>query len=123
MRVIALRSAATAALLLAATIPAHAINEMFAKNTAVSKMTQEDFDIAGKVMRKALDEGKDGQAYEWSNAKTSAAGTVTPLAGFEKNGMKCRGVEFKTTAGGKSGQSQWNVCKTAEGWKVLEGKS
>ncbi len=108
--------------LLFAAGPVSAINEMFAKDTAVSKMSQEDFDAAAKVMRMALDEGKDGQVYEWSNAKTSAKGTITPLAGFEKNGMKCRGAAFTTTAGGKEGSSRWNLCKTSSGWKVLDGK-
>ncbi len=113
---------AVAALLIAAAGPALAINEMFAKDAPVAKMTQEDFDVASAVMRKALDEGKDGQAYEWKNPKTSAAGTITPQAAFEKNGMKCRGAAFTTTAGGKEGSSRWNLCKTPGGWKVLDGK-
>jgi surface antigen len=113
---------AAAALLIGVAVPAFAINEMFAKDTAVSRMTQEDFDVAGKVMRKALDEGKDGQAYAWENAKTKASGTITPGAGFERNGMKCRGAAFTTNAGGKEGSSRWNLCRTPEGWKVLDGK-
>jgi len=111
-----------AVLMLGAAGPALAINEMFEKDAPLSKMTQQDFDIAGAVMRKALDEGKDGQAYEWRNPKTSASGTVTPLASFERNGMKCRGAAFTTNAGGKASSSRWNLCKTAEGWKVLEGR-
>ena len=111
---------ALAALLACA--PVHAINEMFAKDAPISRMTKEDLDIAGAVMRKALDEGKDGQLFEWNNPKTSASGTVTALKAFDKQGMHCRGAAFSTSAGGKSSRSEWNLCKTPEGWKVLEGR-
>ena len=116
------RRIALAAWALLACVPAHAINEMFAKDAPISRMTKEDLDIAGAMMRKALDEGRDGQEFAWKNPKTSASGTVTPLAPFEKQGMHCRGAAFTTSAGGKSGRSEWNLCKTPEGWKVLEGR-
>ena len=115
-------AAVAAALLGLACGPAHAINEMFAKDAPVSRMTPEDFRIAGEAMRKALDEGKDGQAYEWKNPATSAHGTITPLAAFEKNGMHCRGAAFASDVKGATGRSKWNLCKTPEGWKVLEGR-
>jgi surface antigen len=111
-----------AALILAVACPALAINEMFAKDAPVSQMTEADFKIAGDVMRKALDEGRDGQAYEWKNPATSASGTITPLAAFEKNGLHCRGAAFSSVVKGKSGRTEWNLCKTPGGWKVLEGR-
>ncbi len=118
----ALRLAAIAAALFGLALPAHAINEMFAKDAPVSKMTPEDFKMAGDVLRKALDEGKDGEAYEWKNPGTSAHGTITPLAAFEKNGMHCRGASFSSEVKGTAGKSAWNLCKTKDGWKVLEGR-
>ncbi len=119
----ALRLAIAAATLLAlSSVPAHAINEMFAKDAPVSKMTADDFKIANDVFRKALDEGKDGQPYEWKNPATKASGTITPLASFEKNGMQCRGADFTSSAQGKKGRSSWNLCKTKDGWKVLDGR-
>ncbi|HEY2629796.1 MAG TPA: RT0821/Lpp0805 family surface protein [Usitatibacter sp.] len=121
MNILTLRHAAFAAALLASG-NACAINEMFAKDAPVAQMTAEDFRIAGDVMRKALDEGRDGQAYEWKNPATSASGTITPLAKFEKNGMQCRGAAFSNVVKGKSGRSEWNLCKTPGGWKVLEGR-
>ncbi len=122
MSVAILRRMTAAALFLAAAFPASAINEMFAKDAPVSRMTQEDFRIASEVMRKALDEGKDGQSYEWKNPATSASGTITPLARFEKDGMHCRGAAFSSEVKGAKGKSQWNLCKTSQGWKVLEGR-
>jgi surface antigen len=113
---------AAASLLALASGPAAAINEMFGKNAPISRMTDEDFRIAGGVMRKALDEGPDGRPYEWKNPGTSASGTVTPTASFEKQGMRCRGAIFTITTRGETSRSEWNLCKTPEGWKVAEGR-
>ena len=95
---------------------------MFARDAPVSRMTKEDFDVAGGVMRKALEEGRDGQVFEWKNPASSASGTVTPLAKFERQGMQCRGAAFTINAGGKTSSSQWNLCRTPAGWKVAEGR-
>jgi len=108
--------------LVAVSGPAAAINEMFAKDSAIAAMTDEDFRIAGAVMREALEEGQDGRVYEWKNAATSASGTITPLAAFERAGMHCRGVKFTIKAAKRSSASAWNLCKTPGGWKVAEGR-
>ena len=71
-----------AAVLLFACTQAFAINEMFAKDAPIARMTAEDFEVAGAVLRRALDQGRDGE--------TSKTG--------------------------------WNLCRTADGWKVAEGR-
>jgi len=114
-----LLSVATAALAPAAAL---AINDMFARDAPVARMTKEDFEVAGAVMRKALDQGRDGEIFEWDNPASSASGTVTPLARFSRQGMQCRGAAFSITAGGKTSSSRWNLCRTADGWKVAEGR-
>jgi surface antigen len=101
---------------------AHAINEMFAKDAPITRMTEEDFRIASEVMRRAFDDGRDGQEFGWQNPATSASGTVTPVATFEKQGMKCRGAAFTITTRGETSRSEWNVCRTPAGWKVVEGR-
>jgi surface antigen len=95
---------------------------MFARDAPVARMTKEDFDVAGAVMRKALDEGQDGQVFPWNNPASSASGTITPLARFTRDGTECRGAAFTITAGGKTGSSRWNLCRTSGGWKVAEGR-
>ena len=47
--------AALAAALCAAALPAGAVNEMFAKDAPITRMTDEDFRIASETMRKAFD--------------------------------------------------------------------
>jgi surface antigen len=109
-------------LALCAVSPAHAINEMWAKDAPITRMTAEDFKVAGEVMREALDTGRDGQVFEWKNPASAASGTVTPGAAFERNGLKCRPAAFSITTQGKTSRSQWKVCKTPDGWKVAEGR-
>jgi len=99
-----------------------AANELFAKDAPITRMTKDDFEIAGAVVRKALDEGQEGQAYPWKNPATSASGTVTPLASFTREGLRCRGAAFTITTRGETSRSQWNLCRTPEGWKVAEGR-
>ena len=114
---IAAAAAATTAL------PAHAINEaLFARDAPISRMTAEDFRVAGEVIRKALDEGQQGRSYEWKNPATGASGSITPGASFERGGMPCRAARFTIAAGGKNSASAWNLCRTPEGWKVAEGR-
>ena len=112
-----------AAMAAAAALPVHAINEgLFARTAPIARMTAEDFRIAGEVIRKALDEGQQGRAYEWKNPATGASGSITPGGSFERGGMPCRAVRFTISAGGKSDASAWNLCKTPEGWRVAEGR-
>ena len=99
-----------------------AINEMFADDGPISRMTNEDFRIAGEALRKALDSGRDGEAHAWKNPRTAASGSIVPAAAFERRGLRCRGVKVSTTAQGRTSSSEWNVCKTPEGWKVAEGR-
>jgi surface antigen len=112
---------AAAALVLACT-PAFAINDMFAKDAPITRMTAEDFEIAGAVLRNALDRGRDGESFEWKNAATAASGTITVVDSFERQGMKCRGASFVISARGETSKTGWNLCRTADGWKVAEGR-
>ena len=118
------RAAIAAALLLGLASPATRAggNELFAKNAPITRMTEADFTIAGNVIRPALDEGRDGQRYDWRNPATSAAGSITPAAAFERQGMRCRNATFTITTRGETSQSEWTLCKTPAGWKVAEGR-
>jgi surface antigen len=114
--------AAAALVLLSSGRTALAINEMFADDAPISRMTQDDLRIAGEALRKALDSGRDDEVHEWKNPKTTASGTIVPARAFERQGMRCRGVKLSTTAQGRTSSTEWNVCKTPAGWKVAEGR-
>ena len=116
------RTPAAAVALLFACTSAFALNEMFAKDAPITRMTAEDFEIAGAALRGALDGGRDGESFDWKNPGTAASGTIKLVDSFERQGMKCRGVSFVLTAGGVTSRTGWNLCKTADGWKVAEGR-
>ena len=111
----------TALVVSAGALPANA-NELFDRNAPVAKMTEEDFRIAGAVIREALDKGDNGRSFEWKNPATGASGTVTPGAAFERQGSKCRSAEFTTKAGGESNRSAWSLCTVDGRWKAAEGR-
>ncbi len=112
---------ALVALALAA-MPAFAINEMFAKDAPIARMTAEDLQIWTDAMRDALDRGHDGETFTWINPATKATGTIRIVASFERGGMSCRGAEFTNTAGGEKSRTAWNLCRTPQGWKFAEGR-
>ena len=90
------------------------------KDAPITHMTKEDRAIADGVIKSALDEGKDGQAYKWNNPKTGATGSITPGAPFERDGKTCRKAQFMNSAGGRTNESAWTLCKLPEGWKAVD---
>ena len=109
-----------AAFVLALASPATlaADNKVFA-NSPMGKMTDADFTIARAAVDDALDNAADGEKREWKNPTTKASGTILPRKTFTRDGMRCRAADFATSAGGKSGQSKWNLCKKDGEWKIL----
>lgn len=99
---------------------AFAINELFLAKGPMGKLKKSDIAIARAEIGKALDAGKDGETYNWSNPETKASGTIRPTKTFTKDGMRCRATEFTTSAGGEKGASTWNLCNTKNGWKVAQ---
>ncbi len=99
--------------------PTFALNALFVARGPLAHLTKSDVTIARAEIAKALDTGKDGQAFTWSNPETKASGTIKPTNTFTKDGMRCRATEFTTSAGGERGASTWNLCHTKDGWKVV----
>ncbi len=100
--------------------PVLAFNELFLARGPLGHLTKADITIARAEIAKALDTGKDGQTFTWTNPETKASGTIKPTKTFTKEGMRCRATEFATSAGGERGASTWNLCSTKDGWKVAQ---
>ena len=90
------------------------------RDLPASHMTDEDRRIATTAIRTALDDGADGTSYRWENRQTGASGAVLPKKSFTRDGMRCRQADFSVSAGGRDNKSTWNVCRTADGWKILD---
>jgi surface antigen len=115
---LALSLAAAFVLALASPAALAADNKVFA-TSPMAKMTDADFTIARAAVDDALDNAPDGEKREWKNPATKASGTIRPGKAFTRDGLRCRSAAFATTAGGKSGQSKWNLCKKDGEWRIL----
>jgi surface antigen len=83
-------------------------------------MTKEDAAIARKAINSALDDGENGNTYRWENPSTGANGSLKVKSTFSRDGMTCRDVDFAAAAKGRKNAGPWKVCKTADGWKVVD---
>jgi len=111
---------ATVAALAAAAATAHAQNLGFLRDSPMQRMTPEDQKMMMQNSTEALNRNADGETSGWSNAKTGASGTATPLKTFTQKGMKCREVQYTNHAGGFNGGGTFTLCRVASGeWKIL----
>lgn len=105
------------ALITFAAAPALA-QKLFLKDSPVSRMNSEDTALLVRNYTQALDSLPDGHTNTWTNPKTGASGTATPLNTTKQQGMTCRLIEITNQAGGQSGRSEWTFCKTKDGWRT-----
>lgn len=100
---------------------AHAQSNMaFLKDAPIEKMTREDLALLLRNSNEALGRNADGETSGWTNSKTGASGTATPLRTFTQKGMKCREAEYTNHAGGFRGGGKFTLCRVANGsWKLV----
>jgi surface antigen len=114
------RPAAVALLLVAASAAGAQSNLRFLKDAPIEKMTREDLAILLKASNDTLSRNADGETSGWTNPKTGASGTVTPLRTFTRQGMKCREARYTNHAGGFNGDGTYTLCRVASGdWKLV----
>src|SRR5262245_32891677 len=110
---------AACAALVAAGLPVHGQNLGFLRDSPIQKMTPDDTKMMMRNSTEALNRNADGETSGWSNSKTGASGTATPLRTFTQKGMKCREIRYTNHAGGFNGETTFNLCRVASGeWKV-----
>jgi surface antigen len=94
-------------------------NLAFFKDAPIEKMTKEDLALLMKNSNEALNRNADGETSGWTNPKTGASGTATPLRTFTQKGMKCRETEYTNHAGGFNGGGKFTLCRVPNGeWKI-----
>ena len=109
----------TVAIPLTVAPPALAFNDLFMAKGPMGHLTKGDIEQARAAIGPALETNRDNEMSTWSNPATNASGTVMPTRTFVSNGMRCRAMTFTTAAGGETGGSKWNFCKTQSGWKIV----
>ncbi len=109
------------AALAATSLAVHAQNLGFLRDSPIQRMTPEDQQMMMRNSNEALNRNADGETSGWSNPKTGASGTATPLRTFTQKGMKCRETQYTNHAGGFNGDSTFTLCRVASGeWKIAE---
>ncbi|HVO89299.1 MAG TPA: RT0821/Lpp0805 family surface protein [Casimicrobiaceae bacterium] len=116
------RTCATLALVLLALAPmtGMSVTRSVIDSLPSTHMTPEDREMAKTAVENALDSGENGTTYRWQNPATGASGSVTPKKSFARDGMQCRKVDYAASAKGRNNASTWNVCKTPDGWKIID---
>lgn len=92
-------------------------HNVFASGPA-AVMTKADFDVAMASLQETLDKAIDGETRTWANGPTGATGKITPRRSFTRDALACRETHFETRAGGRSGSSDWILCKHGAEWKI-----
>jgi surface antigen len=95
-------------------------NFAFLQDAPIQKMTKEDLALLMKNSNEALSRNADGETSGWTNPKSGASGTATPLRSFTRQGMKCREAEYTNHAGGFNGAGRYTLCRVPNGeWKLV----
>ncbi len=94
-------------------------NMSFLTDSPIEKMTKEDIALLVKHSNEALSTNENGHTSGWTNPKTGASGTITPLTTFTQRGTTCRRTEYTNAAGGFKGRSEYTLCRAPTGqWKI-----
>jgi len=113
-----LRPAVFALLAAAAAAAGAQSNMTFLQDAPLERMTREDLALMMKSSNEALGKNADGETSAWTNPKTGASGTITPLSSFTRKGLRCREAEYTNHAGGFNGRSRFTLCRVGDDWKI-----
>jgi surface antigen len=115
-----LRLAAFATIVCASIAAQAQSNMRFLQDAPVERMTKEDLALMMRNSNEALARNADGETSGWTNPKTGASGTATPLRTFTQKGTRCRETEYTNHAGGLSGGGRFTLCRQPSGeWKIV----
>lgn len=111
-----------AACLAAPALPALAqgADLLFLKNSPASRFTSADFKILRATVDKALSGPAEGPALEWTNDKTGAAGSVTPVGADDSAGArKCRKLRIANSFRNLKDDGVYSFCQNSTGkWAI-----
>jgi surface antigen len=86
------------------------------RGSAANEFKESDWDLFKAEMRQALEEGADGERFDWSNPKTGNSGSIRVLETTQAEGETCRKAAFRNvTAKGTRGQSVHYLCRQENG--------
>lgn len=77
--------------------------------------TEQDWEMARETVRRALEDGADGETVEWTNPDSGSRGTITPTGSTGEDGETCRAVKITNHANGLEGGGTFEFCRQADG--------
>ena len=121
MHIHPLRRILPALLILALTGPAAGSNVSWLDGSAARYFTDRDWELFTTTLQKALDEGREGQRFDWENPESRSSGYLIPrAAGPAFAGRECRLLETENRARGYTGNSRHTLCRGSDGaWKIV----
>jgi surface antigen len=87
----------------------------FKEESALTALTDKDWEILKATAMEALDNSPDGSTHIWKNEHSGNAGVMTIISTDHNSVTPCRDAEFFNTAGGISSSTTVKVCKQDDG--------
>jgi surface antigen len=91
--------------------PASAANTWFARESAMTYMTDEDRALLTSTMDDLLDNQPDGTTVGWKGPDSDASGKIAVGKTHQDYGTTCRLIKMKNTARGITGAGKYRLCK------------
>jgi len=104
-----------AAVALALTAPAWAVNTNVFKDAPITRLTGEEVKAFRAEVMKALDTAPDGTTVEWRAPKTRFTSKITPNRTFADGKLKCRETTVESDAHDRYQRGLYTFCKGAKG--------
>jgi surface antigen len=83
--------------------------------------TDRDWELVGETLQATLDGAPDGETREWSNGKSGARGSMTPLSTETRDDVTCRRLRVESVAKGSSSSHSYLFCRRGDGsWRIGE---
>jgi surface antigen len=83
-------------------------------------LTKEDVELHWAALQAACEEAGDRETRSWSNDRTGARGSVTPVESFEHEGQRCRLVVTRVQVK-QTRRAKHRVCRQPDGvWRLLD---
>lgn len=91
------------------------------KGETARYFTDRDWELVGQALQSALDDAPDGETREWSNEKSGARGSMTPLSTEIRDDVTCRRLRVESVARGSSSSHSYLFCRRGDGpWGIGE---
>jgi surface antigen len=91
------------------------------KGETARYFTDRDWELVGQALQATLDGAPDGETREWSNEKSGAHGSMTPLSTETRDDVTCRRLRLESVAKGSSSSHSYLFCRRGDGpWGIGE---